>query len=44
MLPYVVSDNVDVDAPKDLDLLEFHVHKYHSEILEYLEKTFEKEI
>jgi len=43
MVPFIVPECVDVDAKKDIELLEFLIKKYNSEILDYLCENFEKE-
>ncbi len=44
MLPFIVPESVDVDAKKDIELLEFFVKKYNSEILDYLNNNFKGEV
>lgn len=43
MIPFIVPESVDIDAKKDIELLEFFIKKYNSEILDYLNENFEKE-
>lgn len=43
MIPYIVNDCIDIDAKKDIELLEFYIKKHNSEILDYLNKHYEKE-
>lgn len=43
MIPFIVPECIDIDAKKDIELLEFFIQKYNSKILEYLTQNFEKE-
>lgn len=43
IVPFIVPEIVDIDAKKDIELLEYFIQKYNSEIFKYLTENFEKE-
>jgi len=44
MVPFIVPECIDIDAKKDIDLLEWYIKKYNSDVLDYLINNYEKEI